>query len=166
MRARLLPTALIAALGASCALAPTPPPALPSPALPSPALPSPVSDALVPALTVDDPAVTITPSSELHDGQAVRVQVTGFGVGGKVWLSECASAAVVTELGCGAELAAQTLLVTDDSRAGGASFVVRSRASNGVLPGPDVACADQCVIVATQGPGFGHAIAPIAFRVP
>lgn len=84
---------------------------------------------LVPALTVDHPTVTITPPSHLKDGQTVEVSVTGFGVGGKVWLSGCASASAVTDLGCGAQLAAQSFLVTDDTRAGSASLVVRAEAA-------------------------------------
>jgi hypothetical protein len=115
---------------------------------------------------VDQPTVTITQSNELRDGQTVQVSVSGFGVGGIVRLSECASAAVVTDLGCGAELAAQTMLVTDETRVGSASFVVHARAMSGPLTGPAVACADRCVIVATLGPGYGHAIAPIEFTTP
>ena len=51
------------------------------------------SDQPIPALTVDHPTLTVSPASHLTDGQTVEVRVTGFGVGGKVWISECASAA-------------------------------------------------------------------------
>jgi Neocarzinostatin family len=67
------------------------------------------ADALVPALTVDHPTVTFYPSTGLIDGQEVTVHVTGFGVGGKVRLSECATAAAATALGCGAQPAAANL---------------------------------------------------------
>lgn len=117
----------------------------------------------VPALTVDHPQVTVTPATNLHDGETVTVQLTGFGVGGKVFLSECATAAAASDLGCGAELAAQPFVVTDDTRAGSTSLVVKSRAASGALASPVVACADQCVIVATVGGGYGFAFAPIVF---
>jgi len=51
------------------------------------------------ALTVDHPTVTISPSTNLRDGQTVEVRVTGFGVGVKVFLSECAATMAVTDLG-------------------------------------------------------------------
>ncbi len=139
--------------------------AIPVSAIPSaPGVPTAV-EILVPALTVDHPMVIVTPSSGLHDGQTVVVRVTGFGVGGEVHLSECATAAAVTNLGCGVELAAQTLLVSNDDRSGSATFVVHARAAvkppttNDLVP-----CDGRCVIVATQGIGPGLAYAPIGFR--
>ena len=87
----------------------------------------------VPALTVDHPTVTVSPAVGLKDGQLVEVSVTGFGVGGKVRLSECASAEAATDFGCGAELAAQAFLVTDDNRAGAGSLTVRATAA-GMTP--------------------------------
>jgi hypothetical protein len=118
----------------------------------------------VPALTVDNPTVAITPSTHLHDGQTVEVHITGFGVGGKVFLSECASAAEATDLGCGAELAAQPFLVTDDGRAGSASFTVRAGADGSPLSvGLLTRCKDQCVLVATIGGGYPFIATPIAF---
>ena len=128
---------------------------------------SPVPAAPVPALTTDRPAVTITPSTELRDGQVVMVRVTGFGIGGKAWLSECASAAAATDLGCGAELAAQPFLVTDENGAGSATFVVRGSAQGKPLAaGPAVPCADRCVVVVTIGGGFDFVVAPISFAAP
>lgn len=120
-----------------------------------------------PALTVDHPALVVSPSSHLRDGQAVEVRVTGFGVGGKVFLSECASAAAASDLGCGAQLAAQTLLVTDDSRAGHASFIVSSSASADPLgSGGLQRCGNPCVLVATLGGGYPFVVAPISFDAP
>jgi hypothetical protein len=124
------------------------------------------SEAPVPALTVDHPRVIVTPSSGLKDGETVQVQVTGFGVGGKVWLSECASASAATNLGCGAQLAAQTFLVTDDSRAGRTGFTVHALAPvRPLLATPAATCADQCVLVATLGAG-AYVVAPIRFSSP
>jgi hypothetical protein len=62
---------------------------------------SPVTEAAsqAPATTLDNPTVTVSTSTGLRDGQAVTVSVTGFGVGGKAWVSECASSAVATDLG-------------------------------------------------------------------
>jgi hypothetical protein len=121
----------------------------------------------VPALTVDRPTVTVTPGSHLRDGQTVEVQVTGFGVGGMVRLSECASAAEATDLGCGLPLSDQALLVTDEGRASNATFTVRANVSFGqTVPTATMPCTNRCVIVATLGPGFGYAVAPIAFGAP
>ena len=44
-----------------------------------------------PADATVHPRVSVTPAEGLMDGQVVTVKATGFGVGGKVWLSECAS---------------------------------------------------------------------------
>lgn len=120
-----------------------------------------------PALTVDHPVLSVSPSSHLRDGQAVAVRVTGLGVGSKVFLSECASAAVASDLGCGAQLAAQPFLVTDDSHAGHAPFIVSASASADPL-GTDAlrGCADGCVIVATLGDSYPFVVAPIAFDAP
>lgn len=120
----------------------------------------------VPALTVDHPTLTITPATGLVDGQSVEVRVTGFGAGGKVWLSECSSAAASTDLGCGLDLASQVVLVTDDNRAGSAQFVVRARAPDQAPAGTTSPCTDQYVIVATIGDGYPFVTAPISFLRP
>jgi hypothetical protein len=117
---------------------------------------------LVPALTVDHPRVIVVPSDHLSDGQVIEVRVTGFGVGGKVWISECATSDAANGLGCGTDLAAQTFLVTGDDRAGATRFAVHAQAP----VGPRQPCADRCVIVATQGPGFGFAYAAVDFAAP
>jgi photosystem II stability/assembly factor-like uncharacterized protein len=122
------------------------------------------TDAPVPATTLVDPRVVVTPATNLRDGQTVSVSVTGFGVGGIVRLSECSSAAIATDLGCGDQLAAQTMLATDEHRSGSASFVVHLEAADRALGTPDVRCNDQCVLVATLGAGFGFATAPLGFR--
>ncbi len=122
---------------------------------------------LAPTLTANQPRVAVTPSSGLRDGQAVHVRVSGFGVGGKVWISECASARDASDLGCGAQLAAQPFLVTDKSRAGQMIFMVSPQAPTRPLNAtPTVTCTDACVIVATLGDGFPYAIAPISFAAP
>ena len=118
----------------------------------SPEEPSAPASTTVPALTVQDPTVHVSPSTGLHDGQTITVAVTGFGVGAKVWLSECASATDVSGEGCGAQLAAQTLLATGDDRSGSTTFVVhRDAATEAVQAEPTATCTNDCVIVATQG---------------
>jgi len=118
----------------------------------------------VPALTVQEPTVRVSPSMGLHDGESVTVAVTGFGVGAKVWLSECASATDVSGEGCGAQLAAQTLLATGDDRSGSTTFVVHdTAATEPVQAEPTATCSNDCVIVATQGGGYGDAWAAISF---
>jgi hypothetical protein len=128
---------------------------------------SPSAEAPVRGLTVTDPQVSVEPSDSLTDGQSVIVRVTGFGIGSEVRVSECASASAANDRGCGAELAAQTLLFTRESRAGSAAFTVRSEAPAGPLTtGAIEACPNQCVIVATLGSGFAFAYTGIAFQGP
>lgn len=171
MRGRTALVVALSAILAACGTTPTPqvssaaptstatPQTSPSSTAPQSALESPA------AVTVGHPTVTVSPSGDLEDYEIVDVEVTGFGVGGKVWLSECASVAVATSLGCGPELAAQTLLVTDDNQAGSAGFQVSTRAAEGT--GPSVrACIDQCVIVATLGAGLPFVSASIRFGGP
>jgi hypothetical protein len=120
----------------------------------------------VSGLSVHHPRLTISPSTNLYDGETVEVRVTGFGVGGKVWLSECASGAVATDLGCGRDLAGQLFLVTDDSRAGQSPLVVTAHAAIGPLYATQVPCTNQCVLVATIGVGYSFVVAPISFKSP
>lgn len=116
----------------------------------------------VPALTVDHPTVTVVPATHLRDGQLVDVRVTGFGVGGLVRVSECL-AADASDLGCGGELASQTLLATDEQRTGHVSFVVHAQVRPAFSEGPAAICGDGCVIVATLGAGYPYSVAHITF---
>ena len=119
---------------------------------------------VVPALQTHNPKVAVTPSTNLTNGEMVEVEVTGFGVGGKFFLSECASAADANDEGCGPQLAAQPFGVTNNSGAGSYGFTVTSMAptspynTSSTLP-----CTDQCVIVATVGIDYGYAYAPVTF---
>ena len=125
----------------------------------------------MPALTTVDPTVVTSLNTGLVDGQRITVTVAGFGVGGEVRLSECASARDANAAGCGLQLAEQTLLVTNERRTGSAAFIVHARAGTGPHATDTVPCAFSCVVVATLGvaPGGsagGYAEAPIAFRGP
>jgi len=102
------------------------------------------------------------------EGQVVTVKVTGFGVGGKVRLSECASAAYANTLGCGPEPAQQTFLVTSNTRAGSGSFTVHIRAATKTNDPTHLRpCTSACVLVATAFAGYpnskNYAYTPIAF---
>jgi hypothetical protein len=117
----------------------------------------------VPALSVDDPKVMVTPDTGLSNGQVVRVGVTGFGANGKVWISECDHAEAANYLGCGARLAAQPFLVTTSVRFGSTDFTVRSSApSKPFETRVRQPCTNLCVIEA-EGGGGAWAVAPIAF---
>ncbi|MHB8465473.1 MAG: DUF4232 domain-containing protein [Acidimicrobiales bacterium] len=110
------------------------------------------------------PQVVADPSTGLRDGQLIRVTVTGFGGGRKVFLSECASAQAANPGGCGPQLAQQPFLITDDSGSVAGSFTVTASASakpydtSALLP-----CADACVLVATTNIGGGFATAQLGF---
>jgi len=112
----------------------------------------------------------VIPDENLVDGESVIVKLTGFGVGGKTWLSECASIADVTSNGCGGGLPEQTFLLTDNNRAGSGPFVVHDRAWTKAIGRTGVVqrCTSACVLVATMGfnPGYpddNYAYAPLSF---
>ena len=112
------------------------------------------------------PTAIVIPSQRLHDGEVVTVRVGGFGDGQKVWLSECASAGVASDAGCGPQLPQQTLLVTNARGAGSVEFRVRSRAATKPYnTHSEKPCAPRsCVIVATRGFRFPWTTAQIRFR--
>jgi hypothetical protein len=115
------------------------------------------------ASIVDDPAVSVSPNTGLHDGQVVRVSVTGFGANGKAFISECDHAEDANYLGCGSQLAAQPFVVTNAQRSGSIDYTVRSEApSEPLTPTAREPCLQLCVIVAESGDG-AWAVAPIAF---
>ena len=121
-------------------------------------------DQLVPALQTHNPMVTVTPATNLVDGEQITVRVSGFDLGGKFFVSECADTSDVSSEGCGPQLAAQPFGVTDDFGSGSMIFVVSSRASSSsVAPKTAAPCTAHCVIVATVGGGYGYASAPISF---
>ncbi|MCL5076669.1 MAG: neocarzinostatin apoprotein domain-containing protein [Actinobacteria bacterium] len=123
-----------------------------------------VATTLVPALQTHDPKVLVTPSVNLRQGQQVRVSVTGFGVGGKFFLSECAGSADANSSGCGIQLAAQPFGVTNSSGAGTVIFTLTSSASTTPYNDTDIqTCVNQCVLVATVGSGGGFAYASLHF---
>jgi hypothetical protein len=94
----------------------------------------------------------------------VQVHVTGFGVGGKVFLSECAAASDANEAGCGQQLAAQPFILTDQSRNGSGRFgVVASASAKSYDMSQLLPCTTKCVLVATSGIAGDFAYAPLAF---
>jgi hypothetical protein len=108
--------------------------------------------------------VTVTPSSNLVDGQHVQVTVTGFGQGGKFYLSECANPADANDAGCGNGLPAQTFGVTNSSGDGSMTFQVQASAAVHHDDLTDIEpCTDQCVLVATVGIGYGYTDTPLTF---
>ena len=93
------------------------------------AAPSACGRSAVPGFSCTHPTVTVIPATGLRNRQRVTVRVTGFAVGGKVWLSECATSLDANPGGCGQQLAAQPFLVTGNDRAGSGTFQVSGRAS-------------------------------------
>jgi hypothetical protein len=108
--------------------------------------------------------VRVVPASDLHNGEKVGVHVSGFWPESKFWLSECAK---VVEAqgppGCGKQLAAEPFGETSVTGQGVFTFTVQSRAavkpfgSNKTVP-----CTDECVLMATSGPGL-TSYAPMRF---
>jgi Neocarzinostatin family len=110
------------------------------------------------------PTIVVTPSRGLRNEQLVRVQVTGFGNGVKVFLFECASAVDVDD-GCGSQLAQQAFLVTSVRGAGTARFRVTVLATAGPVGKPTKKrCRNSCVVVAS-GINNGHHVASTSARI-
>jgi hypothetical protein len=118
-------------------------------------------------LSTRPPAIAITPSTGLRDGQVIQVHVSGFSVGGKVFLSECGTESDANYAGCGQQLTAQPFLITDAKRNGWGTFRVTTVAgtrpydTRGTVP-----CTNSCVLVATGGVGFAFASTPLTFVTP
>ena len=92
----------------------------------------------------------VVPVTNLHNGEVVVVSVSGFPPG-KAFLSECASAADVNVIGCGAQLAAQPF-VEIEGGGGTERFTVSVHAASAPLTSqPTALCTTQCVLVATSG---------------
>ncbi len=118
----------------------------------------------VPALQTHNPTVAVAPATGLFDDQEVLVTITGFGVGGKVWLSQCATVSSRSDEGCGLGLPEQTLLVTGDNGSGSIAFQVQSSAAAQPNNLTDLnPCVNNCVLVATEGGGYGFAFANLHF---
>ncbi len=126
----------------------------------TPSTPTPTG--LAPALRTHTPKVIVTPSTNLTTGEMVEVSVTGFGMEGKFWITECASATDATTSGCGTAFG--LFGMTKATGSGSYELPVRSTARSGPYTTSSTAsCTDQCVIVATAGHGFGYAYAPVTF---
>ena len=115
----------------------------------------PTGKVLAPKLQIN-PKISVTPSSNLHNGEGVLVKVVGVSPGGKYFLSECATSVDATSSGCGDQLAAQPFIVTDPSGAGSMMFNVKARAAtkpyNTTL---FQTCTVHCVIMATGSDVYG-----------
>lgn len=107
--------------------------------------------------------VRVAPSTNLRNGEKVRVSVSGFWPGGKFWLSECAGVQDTrADTGCGVQLAAEPFGLASYTGAGTFTFDVQSRAAIKPLSHATVVCKDQCVLVAVAGPGL-IVYTPLAF---
>jgi Neocarzinostatin family len=109
-----------------------------------------------------DVAIEVTPYAGLFDGQTVRVSARGFDEGGKVWLSECATAADVNPNGCGQQLAGQPFLIVDDRGDAVGTFVVSAIAPTRPYNTADLQPCVACVLVAVEGVVAEHAPLPMA----
>ena len=108
------------------------------------------------------PTITAAPATSLDDGQTIDVRVQGFDSFDRVHLSECANARVVTEIGCGAQLAQQPFIDTDEHGIGSRSFTVTATASTASLNSDTTSlCAAECVLVAVGTSGLNYT--PLTF---
>lgn len=155
-----VPISLLSVLVAACGSATTTLPKASTPLTNGPHS----STTFVPALITHNPKVVVTPSTNLVDGQSVEVSVSGFGVGGKFFLSECSNAKDANSAGCGLQLAAQPMGVTNSSGQGNVIFRVSSVASGRPYSNSQLSlCTTKCVLVVTLGINFGYAYAPLTF---
>jgi hypothetical protein len=107
--------------------------------------------------------VRVTPSTALHNGEKVRVSVSGFWPSGKFWISECSTAEYRrTRAVCGGQLAAEPFGMADYTGSGSFAFTVQTKARRNLRNSPPVTCESQCVLVVTAGDGL-TADAPLSF---
>ncbi|HVB01475.1 MAG TPA: hypothetical protein VNE42_09475 [Acidimicrobiales bacterium] len=100
------------------------------------------------------PAIHVTPSSNLYNGEKVIVHVSGLDIGWKFWVYECAASADVNPGGCGLGPPQQQFGLTDMSGNGSFTFIVKSMAPIKFNDTVDLLpCRDQCVMMATIGGG-------------
>ena len=93
--------------------------------------------------------IVVSPSRGLRSHQLVKVRVTGFASGVKVFLSECASTADAGDQGCGLQLAQQPFVVTGARGSGTARFTVRSVAATRPYSTlKEKRCVNSCVVLA------------------
>ncbi len=103
------------------------------------------------------PMVSVSRSSNLHNGEKVRVTVSGFDIGAKFFLSECANVRDVNSGGCGQQLATQPFGLTNMLGTGSYDFDVTSMAAAKAYHlRPLYRCRDDCVLVVTGG--FGGSV--------
>lgn len=104
------------------------------------------------------PVVTVSPDQALTGGQGVRVTVAGFGPGEKVYLSQCATSRSATaSVGCGQQLAAEPVIVTDATGAGVLAQPYRVTAQVGTTR-----CTTTCTLAATDSRRLAQQ--PLTFR--
>jgi hypothetical protein len=108
--------------------------------------------------------VTVSPSSHLVNGERVRVTVSGYGLGVKFFVSECAEAKDASNTGCGGQLALQRFGLTNMMGTGSIVVTVKNLAASGFpSKGPLVRCLANCVLVASTGGGETGDYAPLLF---
>lgn len=110
--------------------------------------------------------IQVTPSTNLRDGQAVLVKVSGGSSGERFRISECATSTFVNIYGCGGQPAVQPFIDTDPSGSGSTTFFVRARAATKTIASVFQPCTVRCVIMTTGTDDNGKSIivyAPLTF---
>jgi hypothetical protein len=108
--------------------------------------------------------LTVSPNTNLRSGEQVKVTVTGFGLGAKFFLSECAGANDVSDGGCGPQWALQPFGLANMIGSGSYTFVVRSTAASEPFHlAPSYRCSNNCVLMATGGGGGSVSYSRLSF---
>ncbi len=93
--------------------------------------------------------IQVTPSTNLRDGQAVLVKVSGGSPGERFRISECATSTYVNINGCGDQPAMQPFIDADPSGSGSTTFLVRTKAATKTITTDFQTCTVKCVIMTT-----------------
>jgi Neocarzinostatin family len=115
--------------------------------------------------TANEVTVGASPSAGLHNGQRLRVSLSGFGPSAAVELFECAFGALARAQGCGLHLNNGRAVQVSAHGSASATVVVHDFASAGPGRGQGrtYPCLDNCTLVATLGPGYASAGTQLAF---
>ena len=93
--------------------------------------------------------ISVTPSTNLRDGERVLVKVVGASPGERFRISECGSSTDANVYGCGDQLALQPFIDTRPTGTGSITFHVKVNAAIGQNNASVFqSCKDQCVIMA------------------
>ena len=101
-----------------------------------------------PRSNTGSPGITATPSTGLHDGQVLRVSVTGFTPNERVRFYECPTIVPPTSDPCRYQVAVLPFADLDAAGTGTTDFTASSRPATGMKDPASLSCPHTCELLA------------------